>query len=498
MKTKLILITVSLTTFFLSSVFSDNRLMVLPQIAAGDDFSTTIQLENVGTEPFDGKLIFYGDEGALLQLKVNGIETSGFLFFQLPATSRTDFILTKTGPISVGHAVVADVDAPNDFSFSPLLHGTVLFRTLAASGTIQSIGVPIPVDMEHFLIPVEVSKTNQINTGVAISNAFNFDNPLPNSSGSRTIVTMRAVSDTGATVSGASFAMNLNWHRAFFFDEVLNLPPQFRGYVEVQSQKAVAVLALRLERAHLSLLPVDPVKATYEVSIAMDGGDRKVGEMMFSIAGGFVEGFFRFLGPVPFNPASFFARMTQFRLSGSGREGLFRAMVTLPGEDDVALILEQDQTSIRTANSLNQGRVVWTRSEEMPLYGVFEAHKREVPAPDPASRPCADQCPNGLPPEVDAGPETTSVVGGQELVLQGVAADPNLPAGAIPSFTIEWSITDAPEGLNLQLNDSDQLKARLITPEVTEPVTITVELEVTQSSNGCTCSDEISVTLLPN
>jgi hypothetical protein len=474
---------------------AENRRLVVPQIVAGDAMFTRLQLDNPGSEPFDGRIVFYDSNAVLLPLKVNGEVTSGFSFFQIPATGHVDLVLTGTDPLVVGHAVISDNYPQNDFSFSPALQATVFFRSQA--GEQQSIGVPIPPDMEHFQIPVEVIPANAVNTGIAVSNAFNFDNPLYGNGTSRATIFLRAISDSGETVAGTAFALDLNKHQAFLFDEMLSIPVPFRGSVEVWSDRSISVLALRLEGSHLSILPPQPVEATYDVHITLENNTHYQGEMVFSQAGGVLDGFFRFLGPEPYNPGSFFARLTQFRLVGSGREGIFRAMVSLEGDPNLVLILENNQTPIQTRNLSNEGRVVWTFADGPAKWGVFQATKRKAPPPDPGTNPCAVDCSNGLPPSVDAGPSSVTIVGGQALILNGKAMDPNLPPGVIPSFDVQWRIAAVTDGVDISLEGADSLQARLVTPEVTSPATVVLELEVTLASNGCSCSDQIEVILQP-
>lgn len=96
---------------------------------------------------------------------------------------------------------------------------------------------------------------------------------------------------------------------------------------------------------------------------------------------------------------------------------------------------------------------------------------------------------------VDAGPLTSSVVGGRTLVMQGSASGPSAGGGGVTPGILNWSVVaDAGLGSSLQINDADKLTAILVTPDIDQDTIVTVRLEAEFAA--CTCSDDRFITIL--
>ncbi|MEE8586213.1 MAG: DUF11 domain-containing protein [Acidobacteriota bacterium] len=96
---------------------------------------------------------------------------------------------------------------------------------------------------------------------------------------------------------------------------------------------------------------------------------------------------------------------------------------------------------------------------------------------------------------VDAGPLTSSVVGGRTLMMQGAASGPSSGGGGVTPGIVNWSVVaDAGLGSNLLINDADKLTAILATPDIGQDAIVTVRLEAEFAD--CSCSDDRFITIL--
>ena len=96
---------------------------------------------------------------------------------------------------------------------------------------------------------------------------------------------------------------------------------------------------------------------------------------------------------------------------------------------------------------------------------------------------------------VDAGPLTSSVVGGRTLMMQGAASGPSSGGGGVTPGILNWSVVaDAGLGSSLQINDADKLTAMLVTPDIGQDAIVRVRLEV--EFDDCSCSDDRFITIL--
>ncbi|HSR49186.1 MAG TPA: DUF11 domain-containing protein [Acidobacteriota bacterium] len=96
---------------------------------------------------------------------------------------------------------------------------------------------------------------------------------------------------------------------------------------------------------------------------------------------------------------------------------------------------------------------------------------------------------------VDAGPLEDTVVGGHRLVLRGDVEGPQANSGVPIQGTFRWvMLDDGGLGSTLQILNFASLNATLETPEVEEDTEVVLGLEASYS--GCTCADEMRVTIL--
>lgn len=96
---------------------------------------------------------------------------------------------------------------------------------------------------------------------------------------------------------------------------------------------------------------------------------------------------------------------------------------------------------------------------------------------------------------VDAGPTTSSVVGGRTLVMQGAVSGPASGGGGVTPAILNWSvIADAGLGSSLQIIDADKSTARLMTPDIDQDTIVTVRLQA--QFEDCSCSDDRFITIL--
>jgi len=95
--------------------------------------------------------------------------------------------------------------------------------------------------------------------------------------------------------------------------------------------------------------------------------------------------------------------------------------------------------------------------------------------------------PVNLPPRASAGPDRWAYAG-DTVSLSGAATDPD---GGIAAW--QWTIVQGPE---LTINNADQPEATLIAPDTEIPITLLIELEVTDNE-GAFDSDAMLVTVNP-
>lgn len=341
-----------------STALSANLRGGFPQIVVGDQYVTLLDFTNKGVQWFYGDLAIRNDSGTFLPVDINGQRVFGDYPLLIPPGNSIRLKVTQSGPTVAGHAIVWDRGPEGKADFDPQIDGTAVFQFKDGDRILDSVGLIDSGTLEHFYFLAEYS--NEILTGLALSEPFG--NPVS--------IAIKAFSDNGALVDERTLTMLKYGHQSFFIHEKLSLPKGFKGTIEIQSSKAIRATALRMEGTQFSTIGVSPFRAIFDLDIQLSNGRRFEAESTFSISGGTVKGFFRYLNP----PAD--SGSESIIITGGGGEGNFFAN-TYASFGGRAVILTLLSQSVRTAADTISGSVIWNEEFSLTVRGTFTGKRRK-------------------------------------------------------------------------------------------------------------------------
>lgn len=340
------------TTF----VQGQNRRVVFPQIAAGDSFSTELQLTNKGADTFRGSLAVLDNNGFYMPVEINGADVTSLYDLVIEPDSILILGLSREGIVQPGHVIIWDSTPEGRTNLDDHVSGTAIYRWRSESELIDSVGVPQGEGHEHFFFVVEESKG--VSTGLAISNIYE----------STVTLLLKAFSQNGSLVDTYSLALRDFEHEAIFINEIMDLPTGFIGTIEVQSDDIVYPLALRLDGSQFSTIEVNPLPAIYDFTIILEDGSTFRGRMRIVVSGGSLTGQLHFTNPEasPDRPSL---------ITGTAGRGYLFATTEYDNGDNSALVELLVPGGFSTSSGTTSGEALF-RSDLATQSGIFTATKR--------------------------------------------------------------------------------------------------------------------------
>ena len=246
--------------------------MVVPQFAVGDHYTTSILLSNMGnmaqmpwmtsqTLQLTGTLYFYHQDGAPLQVSVNGSNPISEYPFTLSASDSILLEMSQPGSDTAGWAlIIVDDDGTNSWG---MMNGQQMMRanrimatayyTFKQDGQVVSRAAVIPsiYEMQRYftsLTPVQVQ--DGIDTGLA----------MVNTSAQDIMVTLTLKDANGGTVATRQVPLPAGNQIARFIDEPQlfggAITGTFHGFVQMDtSSEGVVAIGLFMTGGIMTSLP---------------------------------------------------------------------------------------------------------------------------------------------------------------------------------------------------------------------------------------------------
>ncbi len=250
-----------------------NMNLVIPQIAVGDHYVTTlilVNMENSAQMPWAsadtlttaGRVYFYRQDGSRMQVNINGAGTVTEVAFSLgqAGTVRFDLISPVPGPDMSGWALVA-VDDPTSATTVGMMDGQQMMRgrRLMASlfytydngtQTVSRVGVPASLyEMHHFATSmIEAQMMGTMDTGVALVNT----NAVP------VTVQLSLKDATGQTMATKQLTLAPGTQMASFIDQIFgsSVPMNFQGFMEADAGgEGIVTMGLLVSQGILTSIP---------------------------------------------------------------------------------------------------------------------------------------------------------------------------------------------------------------------------------------------------
>ncbi len=245
--------------------------LVIPQMAVGPDYVTTLVLLNLGSNQMmswvplqdlgtTGTVFFYKQDGSPLMLTANGTGPVSQVSFSLASSATMRFDLTLSGSDTSGWALIS-IDPPVGGISWGMMDGLAMtggMRVMAdvfytyqnGSQTISRVGVtPSMYEMGQFansMLPIRSSSS--LSTGVAIVNI-----------GAQTATIQLQLKDS----SGQLFASKQvllppgNQMAQFVFQMFTGLPADFQGYLQIQtSNEGVVTMGMLMTGGIMTSVPM--------------------------------------------------------------------------------------------------------------------------------------------------------------------------------------------------------------------------------------------------
>jgi hypothetical protein len=246
--------------------------LILPQVAVGEHYTTSLVLYNIGNSQVmnwvplqdlttTGKVYFYHQDGTGLPVSVNGGAPASEFSFSLGASKSASYELSLTGSDSSGWALI-DIDEPASGSGWGMMDGQTMtrgmrimadvFYTYSESGQpVSRVGVvPSMYEMGRFATSVVSAQSGDgLYTGVAVVNV----------SSTAVTVTMSLRDSHGNTVAAKPLTLNPGNQAATFIHELFPavLPDDFQGLLEVSSSnEGIATMGLLVSHGILTSIPM--------------------------------------------------------------------------------------------------------------------------------------------------------------------------------------------------------------------------------------------------
>jgi hypothetical protein len=249
-----------------------NENMVVPQLAVGDQYTTSILLFNMGNMAqmpwmtpqalqLAGTIFFYHQDGTPLQVRVNNSSAASSYAFTLPASGSISLEMSSSGNVTAGWALITvNDDGTNSWG---MMNGQQMMRanrlmatayyTFKENGQVVSRAGVIPslYEMQRYftsLTPVQVQ--DGIDTGLAIVNTS-----------AQSVTIQLTLKDTnGQTVATRQIPLAAGNQLARFLDDPQlfgsAITGTFQGFVQMDtSSEGVVALGLLMTGGVMTSIP---------------------------------------------------------------------------------------------------------------------------------------------------------------------------------------------------------------------------------------------------
>jgi hypothetical protein len=245
--------------------------LVLPQIAVGERYSTSIMLFNFGDPGLmswlsneqlqtRGRISFHNQDGTPLRLSVNGgLPVSEYPFLLEPRKSLY-LVLTSSGPDAAAWALIEIEESEDDSSWGMMddremvrgarVMATAFYSFKEGTQVLSRVGViPSLYEMRRYLTSVlPVQYQDDLNTGVAVVNT----------SSETVSVELRLRDTDGNLLATKSLSLPAGNQIARFVNEVFAgaIPSKVQGIMEVTTyDEGVVVLGLLMSQGIMTAIP---------------------------------------------------------------------------------------------------------------------------------------------------------------------------------------------------------------------------------------------------
>jgi len=249
-----------------------NQNLILPQVAVGQHYTTSIVLLNVANSqqmtwatPQDlktsGKMYFYKQDGSQLAVGVNGGTASSEYAFSLAPSQTASFVLGSSGPDTSGWALIAVDDSPStsgigmmdgvQMSRGARIMATVFYAYKDGSQARSRVGViPSMYVMGLFKTSLmAVESGEDLYTGVAIVNT----------SAVTVNVLLRLKDVDGNVLATTPLSLAAGNQIAKFSSELFGnlLPSGTQGFMEISTNDdGVVALGLLVSQEIMTSIPI--------------------------------------------------------------------------------------------------------------------------------------------------------------------------------------------------------------------------------------------------
>jgi hypothetical protein len=210
-----------------------SRFGVVPQLAAGESWNTSITFLNSSAQDVPIRVNFYGDSGAALALPLVVVQ-QGSTQTLTSASVETALGPNSTVVISTGALPSTVTGWAEIFSPGPL-NGFSVFRNVPASGSASECTVPVQTQTPSSIVLPYDNSTGYV-MGVAIAN------PSPES----TQLTATLFDDSGIQLAIQTLRVGPKGHTAFVMPDQMPTTAGRRGIVRFQGTGTGGILAIGL------------------------------------------------------------------------------------------------------------------------------------------------------------------------------------------------------------------------------------------------------------
>ena len=248
-----------------------NQNLILPQVAVGDHYVTTLILMNLGNAQqmswvspqnltTTGKIYLYNQDGTRMPVSINGASPATEIAFSLDPSKTVKFDLASPGSDKSGWALIAVDDSGNNSSWGmmdnqQMMRGRRLIATLFytyrnGAQTVSRVGViPSLYEMNHYFTSVLAAESqDDIYTGVAIVNT----NAKPVS------IQLTLKDANGQVVATKQLSLAAGSQFASFINQIFgnSVPSRLQGSMEVDaSDEGIVTLGLLVSQGILTSIP---------------------------------------------------------------------------------------------------------------------------------------------------------------------------------------------------------------------------------------------------
>jgi len=209
------------------------RFGVLPHIASGGGWKTTLYLANLDSQPQALRLAFRGDSGQLLSLPLK-VTAGGESQTLTTANLDTTLPANSMAQIESDAGTAEGINAWVECLGSPLIAGYGVFRYAPADGTQSEATVPLETNFKpSFLLPYE--NTNGFSTGIGLAN-LSQDIPVT--------ITATLYDENGVQIAQQPLAVPKGGHVSFSLTDQFPEAASHRGFVLFQGADAGLITGL--------------------------------------------------------------------------------------------------------------------------------------------------------------------------------------------------------------------------------------------------------------